>query len=53
MPGRDIMNYARSGDFKKVKECITNGDDINVTNSSGRTALMRASWKLERASSSG
>ena len=43
MPGQDIIKYARYGDLKKVEECITNGDDINVTNSNGRTALMAAS----------
>ena len=43
MPTPDIINYARRGDLKKVEECITNGDDINVTDSNGFTALMYAS----------
>jgi len=43
MPTPDIIEYANSGDIKKVQECITNGDDINVTDHNGRTALILAS----------
>ena len=43
MPGLDIIHYAMCGDLKKVEECITNGHDINVTDSDGTTALMYAS----------
>ena len=44
MPGEDIIDYAAVGDLNEVEECITNGDDINVTDSNGRTALIWASW---------
>ena len=48
MPTPAIIEYAMYGELKKVEECITNGDDINVTDSDyGWTALMKA------ASSSG
>ena len=43
MPTPKIIKYAFKGDVKKVEECITNGDDINVTNWYGMTALMCAS----------
>ena len=44
MDDPDIIKYAKQGDLKKVEECITNGDDINVTDGNGWTALMNASW---------
>jgi len=45
MPIPDIIKYAKEGDVKKVQECITNGDDINVTDHNGWTALIWASVK--------
>ena len=43
MDDPDIIEHAIRGDLKKVEECITNGDDINVTYSNDSTALMWAS----------
>jgi ankyrin repeat protein len=39
----NIINHAMYGDLMKVEECITNGDDINVTDEYGWTALIYAS----------
>jgi ankyrin repeat protein len=43
MPDKDIIEYALVADLKKVEEYIDNGDDINVTNRYGMTALIYAS----------
>ncbi len=37
-----LLTHAKSGDLKKVQEAIENGADINIIDTDGNTALMRA-----------
>mgnify|MGYP003122497466 CR=1 FL=1 len=41
----ELIEFAKSGNLKKVKECLNNGADIDHKNINGETALMWASWR--------
>ncbi|MCS3432661.1 ankyrin repeat domain-containing protein [Klebsiella sp. BIGb0407] len=40
---QDFLTAAEQGQLEKLKECLDNGVDINVTNRQGRTAIINAS----------
>lgn len=40
---QEFLTAAEQGQLEKLKECLANGVDINVTNRQGRTAIINAS----------
>ena len=41
----NIADYSRENNLEKVKECLENGEDVNLKNEDGETALILASRK--------